>query len=284
MQVRFLGTSASPSMPLPFCTCEVCRTARHAGGQNLRRRSSLLIDERVLIDLGPDIVTASFAHDISLTEVHLCLQTHPHEDHFDPELIISRHAEYGTQTTTPLALGASQSTLEMMDTLIQRRCQYGSLFDPQTQQAFRLNVVEITPFERITIEPYHIVGYPANHARAHEALLYSIECGDRALFYGTDTAILFDEVWRDLVARGMRYDLFILDHTYGIGYATTDHLAADEFIRHVERIAKHRLLKESGRIYATHLSHEGLLEHEEMQRYAHRHGYHIAHDGLTIRV
>jgi phosphoribosyl 1,2-cyclic phosphodiesterase len=236
------------------------------------------------VDLGPDIVTASCAYNITLTNIHLCLQTHPHEDHFDPELIISRHAEYGTQTNNSLLLVGSKKTLEMLDILIQRRCHYGSLYDPHVQRAFRLELMEVTPFERYTIGRYHIIGYPANHDTEHEALLYSIACEERAIFYGTDTSIIFDDVWNDLIARNMRYDLVILDHTYGIGYASSDHLAANDFIRHVELINKKHVLKEGGHIYATHLSHEGIREHGEFQQYARRHGYHIAYDGLTIEL
>jgi phosphoribosyl 1,2-cyclic phosphodiesterase len=282
MKIQFLGTSAAPSMPLPFCVCEVCRAARQAGGKNLRRRASLLINDEMLIDLGPDIVSAAFTYDIPLTRVRFCLQTHPHEDHFDPELIISRHAEYGTRLASPLTLAGSRQTLEALDNLIQKRCAYGSLFSTATQQALDLEIKEVTPYERYTIGPYNITGYPANHATEHTALLYSIAYKDQAIFYGTDTAPLFDAVWHDLIAKGIRYDLFILDHTYGQGYPSTDHLATEDFIQHVDLINKHQLLKEDGRIYATHLSHEGIQEHEALQQFANRHGYHIAYDGLVI--
>ncbi len=283
MQIQFLGTSASPAMPLPFCQCEVCTVARHRGGKNLRRRSSLLLNQEVLLDLGPDIVTASYAYNIPLTGITVCLQTHPHEDHFDPELIISRHPEYGSQQMTPLLLGGSQKTLSMLDVLIQRRCAYGSLFTPQTQQALQLEVVKISPYSPITLGPYHIIGYPANHATEHDALLYSITDNNAALFYGTDTAAIVEDVWHDLKARNMRYDLVVLDHTYGIGYPTSDHLATDEFIRHAHRFAQDHL-KDTGRIYATHLSHEGIREHTALQEYASHYGYHIAYDGLQVTI
>jgi phosphoribosyl 1,2-cyclic phosphate phosphodiesterase len=284
MKIQFLGTSASPSMPLPFCVCEVCRAARQAGGKNLRRRASLLINDEVLIDLGPDSVSTAFTYDIPLTHIRLCLQTHPHEDHFDPELIISRHAEYGTTLAAPLMLAGSRQTLEALDNLIQKRCAYGSLFSASTQQALGLEIKEITPYARYAIGPYKITGYPANHATEHTALLYSIAYEDHTIFYGTDTAPLFDAVWQDLIAKGIRYDLFILDHTYGSGYPSTDHLAAEDFIRHVDRIHEHRLLKETGRIYATHLSHEGIQEHATLQQFANRYGYHIAYDGLVVNL
>ena len=81
MNLTFLGTAAAPSMPIPFCTCKVCTEARRIGGKNLRGRSSLVINDDLLADIGPDIATASFQHRISLAGIGLCLQTHPHADH-----------------------------------------------------------------------------------------------------------------------------------------------------------------------------------------------------------
>lgn len=269
-------------MPLPFCTCDACRAARRAGGKNLRRRSSVLIDDELLIDLGPDVVSASFDQGRSLANLRLCLQTHPHEDHFDPELIISRHAEYGTRVGAHLIVAGSQRTLAGMDALVGRRCGYGSLFDPAVQQALALRLEPLPPFECRTLGGYQVIGYPANHALEYEALLFSIQREGRALLYGTDTAALLPEVWADLSARGIRYDLVILDHTYGIGYQTTDHLAAADFARHVELLNERQILQEGGRVYATHLSHEGIREHDELAAYARRRGYDIAYDGLAV--
>ena len=69
---------------------------RRVAGKNLRRRSSIIINDDLLVDIGPDIATASFEHNLSLANISVCLQTHAHEDHLDTEFIISRHTEYGT--------------------------------------------------------------------------------------------------------------------------------------------------------------------------------------------
>lgn len=284
MDIHFLGTSASPSMPLPFCTCAACQIARQAGGKNLRRRSALLIDDRVLIDLGPDVVSAAFHQGRSLAGLRLCLQTHPHEDHFDPELIISRHPEYGTQIAAPLIVAGSRGTLAGMDALVGRRCGYGSLFDPAVRQALALQIEPLAPFQPRILDGYQVLGYPANHAPGTEALLFSVARAGRAVLYATDTAAWFDTVWDDLRTRGICYDLVILDHTYGPGYETTDHLAAADFARHVEMLNEEQVLQERGRIYATHLSHEGIREHDELAAYARSRGYEVAYDGLTIQL
>jgi len=284
MNVHFIGTSAAPSMPLPFCTCESCRIARTKGGKNLRRRSSLLIDRKILVDLGPDVGAGAMEQGIALDDVSLCLQTHPHEDHIDPEFIISRHPEWGTVCGEELRLGASRRTLEQIDLLCSRRCSYGTLFSFEVQDLLRLRLEELTAYRSFVYQEYRITPYPANHAPGYDALLYSIQEGEHALFYGTDTSTISASVWDHMVESGIRYDLIILDHTYGIGFETSDHLCAAEVEEYATFLRDRRILKSTGTIYATHLSHEGIREHDELDNYAEARGYRIAYDGLTVQL
>lgn len=284
MQVTFLGTGAPPSMPIPFCICHVCTNARRVGGKNLRRRSSILVNDDLLVDIGPDLATASFEHDVSLTDISVCLQTHAHEDHLDAEFIISRHAEYGTVVSNDLLFVGSGETLRVVDEIVRRRCEYGSIFDADMQAALKMNVLSVAPYEACTIGNYRVTGYPANHATDQASLLYSIEQENHAVFYGTDTSILSEEAWEHLILHHTRYDLIVLDHTYGIGLDSRpgDHLGARDVIAHADRFRESGLLKEDGTIYATHISHEGNLEHAELDEYAGKHGYRVAFDGLRL--
>ena len=286
MQLTFLGTAAAPSMPIPFCTCKVCTDARRYGGKNLRSRSSLMINDDLLVDIGPDIATASFQHGVSLAGVGICLQTHPHADHLDIEFILSRHAEYGTTVSGELLLGGSDETLQAIDALIRQQSAYGSLLDPKTQSALKLKILSLASFETYRIGDYHITGYPANHGNDQGFLLYSIALGDQAVFYGTDTSVLSEAVWENLQRARIRYDAVLLDHTYGIGYASrpADHLASKDVAAHADRFRECGLLKDNGVVYATHLSHEGNREHDELDAYASEHGYRVAYDGLRLQL
>ncbi len=284
MQVTFLGTGAAPSMPIPFCTCHVCLDARRVGGKNLRRRSSIIINDDLLVDIGPDIATASFEHNVSLAGINVCLQTHAHEDHLDAEFIISRHAEYGTIVSSDLLFVGSGETLKVVDENVRRRCEYGSIFDPDTQAALKMNVLSVAPYEACTVGNYRVTGYPADHATDQASLLYSLEQENHAVFYGTDTSILSEEVWEHLLRHRTRYDLIVLDHTYGIGLESRpeDHLGSRDVIAHADRFRESGLLKDNGIVYATHISHEGNLEHAELDEYAGKHGYRVAYDGLRL--
>ena len=52
----------------------------------------------------------------------------------------------------------------------------------------------------------------------------------------------------------------------------------------MQKFKKRGLLKRNGEVYAIHISHEGALEHSEFDRYARKHGFRIADDGLTIEI
>ena len=91
MQVTFLGTAAAEGIPALWCACEHCAAARRERGRSLRRRSALLIDGRLLIDFGPDIVDAVAQLGLDLSPVRTLLITHDHEDHLHlPSLAIRR--------------------------------------------------------------------------------------------------------------------------------------------------------------------------------------------------
>ena len=76
----FLGTGAGELFPNPFCGCPVCQQAWADGYTRLR--SALMLDERTLIDFGPDICAASQHYHAPLYNVRHVLVTHTHEDHF----------------------------------------------------------------------------------------------------------------------------------------------------------------------------------------------------------
>lgn len=246
----------------------------------------MVINDDLLVDIGPDIATASFQHRISLAGIGLCIQTHPHTDHLDIGFILARHAEYGTTVSGDLLLGGSDETLHAIDALVRQQSAYGSLFDPKTQSALNLKILSSKPFESYRMGDYRVTGYPANHGNDQGFLLYSIELGDQAVFYGTDTSVLSEAVWEHLQRARIRYDVVILDHTYGIGFESrpADHLASKDVAAHADRFREHGLLKDGGVVYATHLSHEGNLEHDELDEYARGHGYRLAYDGLRLQL
>jgi phosphoribosyl 1,2-cyclic phosphate phosphodiesterase len=282
MILTFLGTAAAEGYPNPFCRCRNCERARALGGPNLRKRSAALINDDLLIDLGPDLIAASTLHRRSLAGVRYCLQTHAHADHLDPSHFLSRSPEYGVPDAPRLHFYASTATLQRASRLLEADLAPGSLLDPAVGERLNLQIHPIEALQSFPVGPYQVTAFPANHDPAVEPLLYAIEADGRQIFYGTDTAALPEATWRAFHEHQQRFDVVILDHTYGPDEPSSYHLSARELIEHVERMRAEELLVEDARVFATHLAHAGNPVHLELADFAAQHGYEVAYDGLTL--
>ena len=78
-------------------------------------------------------------------------------------------------------------------------------------------------------------------------MLYSIEANGHAIFYGTDTATLFEQTWQAFRRHKMRYDAVVLDHIYGPEQGGSDHLSAQQVIEHADRMRAEGVLGPDGR-------------------------------------
>ena len=282
MKITFLGTSAANAYPEAFCRCGNCEQARALGGPSLRKRSAALIDDELLIDLGPDVMTAAQVHGRPLTKVRWCLQTHAHADHLDPSHFLSRSPGYGVVGAPRLHFFASQGTLRVVTQMLARDCAPLHFLDPEMGEQLNLEIHAVAPFQRFRCGPYHVTAFPANHDPEIECLLYAVEGAGRTIFYGTDTAALPEEVWAGFHRAGLRFDVVVLDHTYGPEEPTSDHLSARDLIAHAARMREEGLLAEGGRVLATHIAHEGNPPHPALAAFANRHGYEVAYDGLVV--
>jgi phosphoribosyl 1,2-cyclic phosphodiesterase len=284
MRFTFLGTAAANAFPEPFCSCDNCIDARSEGGRSLRKRSSALINDDLLIDLGPDIMSASQFHHIDLTKVEYCLQTHPHADHLDLSHLLSRSPGYGVVGAPRLHIYASTETLARAGQTFRRDLSGLELFSQESILEHNLELHVITPFKPMVIGPYQIIAFPANHAHGFGAMLYAVEYDGKSIFYATDTASLFDETWQAFRQSGLKFDLVVLDHTYGPQEEESDHLNARQVALHVQRMRDEGVLSDRGFAFGTHFAHEGNPPHSKLVRYSNQHGYEVAFDGLVLEL
>jgi len=282
MLITFLGTSAANAFPEAFCKCPHCEQARELGGPSLRKRSALLINTDLLIDLGPDIMTASQVHGCALTNVSYCLQTHPHADHLDLSHLLSRSREYGTTGAPRLHFYASPETIQRAALTFERDMESYSLLTAEAEERLNLKIHPIEALKPFTFGRYRVIAFPANHAPGMGAMLYAIEGDGRSVFYGTDTAVMQEPTWQAFHQFHLCFDLVILDHTYGPAQEGSDHLSAHQFIDHVARMRTEGVMTRTGRAFATHIAHEGNPAHPELAVFTAQHGYEVAYDGLVL--
>ena len=284
MKIKFLGTSAAHSLPLPFCNCNICVKARRTGGKDLRKRSSILINDDMIIDLGPDFMSAAFAHGVDTSEIHYWLQTHSHSDHFGAAHLITRLAEYAVEGIKPLFLFASPQTIRGMSEKLAAEKSGANLIKNDWLDRFGIIATAVNYNREFICGSYAVTAFDANHDAYDGASVYFVADESCKLFYALDTDGLTEKTLDYFAADRICLDVVILDHTYGYHVYANDHLNANNFIKTINEMRERGIITENTKIFASHISHEGVLLHDEFVIFAKKHGYDVAYDGLEIIV
>lgn len=277
MEVLFLGTSAATSVPLAFCRCAACSAARKKGGRDLRRRASVLIDGELLIDMGPDYMTAAFDFGFDSSGVRYLLQTHSHSDHFDAGHMITRIADYAAQNVAPLTIAASRKCLAHMSEKLGREESGATLMEENWRRRLGVKTVELEHGDRIRLGKYEIIAVESAHDADDGSIMYIVRSGKAAFFYACDTPLLTDKAWALLEKLDFQIDAAAIDQCYGPDARGGGHMCAEQVAQCVKRLG-------CKRAYATHISHEGTPPHGELEKWTRAHGYETAWDGLRIFI
>ena len=268
MRLRLLGTGAADGLPNAFCRCSTCQDARTR--RRVRARSSLLVDDRILIDPGPDAASQTARAGIDLFDVRHWFITHGHPDHLDPMLLLSRHWVLPEE---PLHIwGPRQALDKLRDWLA-----------PDS----RVELIEAIPGTAVELSldetDYRVCAHQADHggrdgnrdSLGDEALLWSVEDPRTAILYATDTG-------PDPHVSGGPFSAVLLDATFG---PKTDHRTG-----HLDFPATEGLLarwRESGviddgsRIIATHIGHHNPPFDEFVAELSAR-GIEVFEDGMEV--
>lgn len=284
MRITFLGTAASEGYPDAFCACQNCEQARRLGGPSLRKRCSVLIDNQLLIDLGPDLMAASLMHGVSLADVRYCLQTHEHEDHLDASHLVHRSKYCGVYDAPHLHFYASRGAFEKMARHLGARVPAEGLFAAEVSEEINLTAHCIEPFQSFEVGPYRVTTVAANHAPGLTAMLFVIARAGRTLFYATDTGEIPEQSWQALADGRFRFNLVAMDHTFGLAGRSSGHMNWEQFVEQIERMRTAHLLAEDVRILAHHIAHHSNPSHSELSDFAAEYGYAVAYDGLSLDV
>ena len=284
MDLLFLGTAASEGYPNAFCACTNCEMARELGGPSLRKRASVLLNDDLLIDLGPDLMAAALQHRVSLAKLAYCLQTHEHSDHLDPSHFFSRSSYCGVHDTPKLHYFASPGALQRAVNVLRTEGLDLAAKTLDLGDELNLFIHTIHPFQKFAAGPYQIFAVTANHDPSITAMLYVIEHGNRVLFYATDTGELGEPTWQALKDYGRRFNVVAMDHTFGFAGRSTGHMNSEQFLEQVARMRREGLLAADARIFAHHLAHHSNPPYPELASYARQRGYAIAYDGLHVEV
>ena len=282
MKINVLGTAAATSMPLAFCNCSVCKNARKNGGKDIRKRSSIIINDEMLIDLGPDSINACSMYGIDAGKIKYLIQTHSHSDHFDAGHFVTRWSEYKSQNLQHLDIICSNGTAVDMNHWIKENEPSLDLFDENCKKDLNYDLHILKHGESIRIDEYEITAINSKHDDRIEALMYIISYKGKNLLYGTDLLQITDEAWN--IMKKYKLNIVFLDQTYGAGYNNGGHLDETQ-VREIVKIMKDQnIIDNKSQVFATHISHEGNDIHNIIEEKARLHGYNIAYDGMEMLV
>ncbi len=278
MKIKYYGTAAAEGVPAPFCKCKVCEYSRKHGGKNLRTRSSALINDELLIDIGPDFVYHASFMGLPASSIEHLIITHAHHDHL---------------YTHNLAMRADGFTnYSEADGYIPKINIYGSMpaidliFDDLRKMGVhtreRWNLFEIAPFETKKIGDFQVTPYKANHAFNLYPYIYEIFDGEKRLLYGHDTGIFLEETWDYLEQNKPHFDLISLDCTYGLKLSDGDHhLGLGNCAEIKEKLIQMGCADDKTVFIVNHFSHNG-SSYDELLPIAKKKGFITSYDGLEI--
>ncbi len=275
MQIKFLGTAAAEGWPGLFCDCDNCRRAKAAGGPNIRTRSQAVIDDRLLIDFGPDTYHHVLVGDLDLKSVTHCLITHSHSDHLYPKDLAMRSGVYGhRQTKDGLVIYATVPAYLQIEPIVTKN---QDAEDPTSCQLIRA-------FQPFTAGAYAVVPLEADHGPTTEPVIYTISKGGRSLLYAHDTGYFPDVTWQYMADQKMSFDLVSLDCTNIQLPGRRGHMGLAACSEVKARLVAEGLAHADTTFVVNHFSHNGGLIHDELVPVAKELGFLVAYDGCSLEV
>jgi phosphoribosyl 1,2-cyclic phosphate phosphodiesterase len=227
------------------------------------------VNDDLLIDFGPDLLASAQRFNRSLWGVTTGLVTHAHSDHFYPSNFYMRKADFTAHLDVPtlrvygpreVAAGLAQLCPNLSD--------------------LRVEVNLVHAFERWQNNGYSFASYQAYHAVGNlETLFYSVDDGQRAFLYATDTGPFPEATWQAL--EGQSFDVIILEETLGNGQYN-QHMSYQSFREHIRRMRAAGMLRPGGRVIAHHFSHSSNPPYDKLAAILRPEDVEVAYDGLEV--
>jgi phosphoribosyl 1,2-cyclic phosphate phosphodiesterase len=278
MKLQYLGTGASEGFPALFCECAACRSALEIGGRNIKSRSCALLNDRVLVDVSPDLYMQKLRYHLNLGRVENIVVTHSDEDHFDVFSLMLRGKE--SYCEIDYTAGGAQVVGVFGNEQVQCLFEKGAAKKLKGREN-RLTFTRVKAFEEFFVSDSRFIPLLANHRQNEDCFLYVIEQDGKRILYANDTDALPSASYERI--RGIKMDVVSMDCARGP-------LPGDGHMGLSENQEMRRLLHEFGcvgdhtRFLLTHISHMSGLTHDGLEKLAVPLGFEMAYDGMILEV
>ncbi|MCU1692453.1 MAG: adenosylcobinamide kinase [Frankiales bacterium] len=255
MRLRLLGTGAAAGWPNPWCTCASCAAAAAQGV--VRGQTSVLVDDRLLLDVGSEATRAAARQGVSLAGVEAVLAGHGHPDHHD---VAAWRWRGWASSQGPLHLVAPPAVVEAARPRL----------DPS------VTVSEVRAGDALEAAGYAVRVLPAAHGRAElgPAVLYDVTSPDGTrLLYAVDTGPLPEPPPGP-------YDVVLMELT---GTGGPHHLDVTTWPQQVAALRRTGAVTPATTLLAVHLGHENPPP-DELDRLLASWGASAPRDGDVVQV
>lgn len=275
MKIQYLGTAAFEGIPAFFCDCDVCTEARKRGGKNIRTRSQMIIDDRLLVDFPADTYMHFLQYDLPLKDINACIITHSHSDHLYPmDFEARKKGMCNIKHDRALKIYGGRDTYDKTVAAIEK---LGiSPFDLQAEL--------VNPFETFDADGYTVTALNAAHDPTSTPYIYLIEKDGKILFYSNDTGMYYQDTWDFLATYGKVIDLVSFDCTMGQNETTYyGHFGFNECVEVRKKFYEMGICDEHTKFVLTHFSHNGKNAlYDDMLIAAKENDFELAYDGMVI--
>ncbi len=278
MKLQYFGTAAAEGVPALFCECEICEKARQKGGRNIRTRPQALVDDKILIDIGPDTYLHILRDGLPLHKIYTCLITHSHGDHLFTQNIGYRLTPIYTKRVT------NNDPFHMYGTqIIKDRVWNGTADRAEAMyKKGELDFTVVKPFVPFETDGYKITPLNSIHG-AEEAIFYVIEKDGKAMMYAHDTGLFPDDTWEYLEKLNVKFDLVSLDCTNGLKESKyPGHMGIKENVIVRDRLKEMGKIDDNTICIINHFSHNALVGYDELVPIAEEKGLTVSYDGMIV--
>lgn len=280
MDIKLLGTAAFEGIPALFCRCDVCIKSRELGGKNIRKRSSMLLDNTILFDFTSDILWYVHNYKLDLFNLEYLFVTHSHSDHFNYFDLEAKLKWYANEGNPPLNVYAGDVCIDIVESMAKTMGKAWERFDE------RLVLNKIQPYSQIKIKDYLVTALPARHPTCYgeeKAFIYLVTHNGKSLLYGNDSAFFYDEVFDYL--KDTYLNCIILDCTNGhLQLEPVSHMGFEDNIKVIDILREKNIVDDKTVKISTHFSHNGGIIYDVDEPKFREKGIIMAYDGMEISI